>query len=74
MSKPIRCGIISEGTSNLKVHALREDGTASCSNYLFVRPWGAAKDVDKSMRCKSPACRKRFAEADQERLAGESAP
>lgn len=61
----IKAGIVSQGTSNLRFHALRDDGTAACSDYLYVI-WGGdlARDIPLSSRCGSRACKRLFAIAD----------
>lgn len=74
MSRPvIRCGLVQQGRSNLKYHAIREDGTAACSSYIPVvhQPFPAAS-ISPADRCNAAACRKLFATADKHRT-GESA-
>ncbi|MCI1050018.1 hypothetical protein MOQ50_11040 [Stenotrophomonas maltophilia] len=69
MSRPIiRCGLIQQGRSNLKYHAIRADGTAACSSYIPVvhQPFTAAS-IPLADRCNAPACRKLFANADKDR-------
>jgi len=64
---PIRAGMLGAGLSNLKIHALRADGSAACSSYLFIEgPEYLARDITRSSRCNSPACRKLYAAADLE--------
>ncbi|QOD01558.1 hypothetical protein IYR97_23860 (plasmid) [Pseudomonas fulva] len=60
----IFAGLVSEGTSNLKYHALRQDGTAACSSYLMVEREGDAHLIKQDHRCRSKACAKLFREAD----------
>lgn len=64
----IRCGLVEQGRSNLKFHAIRADGTAACSSHILVvpQPFSAAS-IPPEDRCNSTACRKLFAMADQER-------
>lgn len=69
MSWPtIRCGLVQQGRSNLKFHAIRADGTAACSSYIPVvhQPFAAAS-IPPADRCSAPACRKLFATADKDR-------
>lgn len=69
MAEPvIRCGLVEQGRSNLKYHAIRADGTAACSSHILVvpQPFSAAS-IPPADRCNSSACRKLFATADQER-------
>lgn len=56
---------VSEGLSKLKVHAMRPDGTAACSNYLLVVRGAQAYTIPTPIRCTSRACQKLFAEADR---------
>ncbi len=60
----IFAGLVSEGTSTLKYHALRVDDTAACSSYLLVRREGEAHLIEKDHRCHTKACAKLFREAD----------
>lgn len=60
----IFAGMISEGTSNLKYHALRPDGAAACSSSLLVYRQGAAARIEEALRCRAKACQKLFLEAD----------
>lgn len=62
---PIRVGIVSEGTSVLKFHALRDDGTAACSSYLNVAEVRdmQADAIPPRSQCKAKACQKLFARA-----------
>jgi hypothetical protein len=60
----IFAGLVSEGMSTLKFHALRVDGTAACSSSLLVRREGEAYLIEKEHRCRAKACAKLFQEAD----------
>lgn len=62
----ILAGLVSEGTSNLKYHALRPDGTAACSSYLMVQREGDAHLIQQDHRCRAKGCAKLFREADLE--------
>lgn len=57
---------ISEGVSKLKLHVMRADGTAACSNYLYVVRDAPAHAVPTASRCRAMACRKLFEVADSE--------
>jgi hypothetical protein len=59
----ILAGLVSEGTSNLKYHALRP-GTAACSSYLMVQREGEAHLIQQDHRCRAKGCAKLFREAD----------
>lgn len=65
----IYAGLVTEGTSTLKYHALRQDGTAACSSYLMVRREGEAHSIHKDHRCRTKACAKLFREADHAAMA-----
>ena len=60
----IFAGLVSEGTSTLKYHALRQDDTAACSSSLMVRREGEAHLIQQDHRCRAKACAKLFREAD----------
>lgn len=60
----ILAGLVSEGTSTLKYHALRQDGTAACSSFLMVKTEGDAHLIQLDHRCRAMACAKLFREAD----------
>lgn len=64
MAHKILAGIVSEGASALKFHALRNDETAACSSYLVVSRYAPAHTISMSSRCKSKACQKLFSQAD----------
>lgn len=63
----IRAGAVTEGLSNLKHHALREDGSAACGNHLLVRVDGFAADIPDDCRCQSRACVALFRKADEQK-------
>lgn len=69
MAEPvIRCGLVQQGRSNLKYHALRADGTAACSSYIpVVHQTFSAASISPADRCNAVACRKLFATADKQR-------
>lgn len=60
----ILAGLVSEGTSTLKYHALLHDGTAACSSFLMVRREGDAHLIQLDHRCRAKGCAKLFREAD----------
>lgn len=66
----IFAGLVSEGTSNLKYHALRPDETAACSSSLPVRREGPASSIDNDLRCRARACHKLFRQADLDPTSG----
>ena len=60
-SATVRAGTLGAGTSFLRWHALREDGTAACSSYLHIEGrTELARDIRPNQQCRSRACQKLF--------------
>lgn len=68
----VRAGLVTQGTSTLKYHALRPDDTAACSSHLPVEPAGPASKIESNHRCRSRACAKLFKEADLKAISMDS--